>query len=89
MASRATTLTDGELTYIYKFVKTGTRKVRQLPHTRILMQSYAEGGSGAIAGTLQVTPKMVRAVRKRYQQGGLDGALADKPRPGQPRTVTS
>ncbi len=89
MASRAIYLTDDELTYLNKFVKTGTRKARELTRARILLQANAGEGSGAIAGTLQVTPKMVWAVRKRYQEGGLDGALADKPRPGQPRKVTS
>ncbi len=89
MASRAISLTDDELTYLNKFVKTGTRKARELTRARILLQANAGEGSGTIAGTLQVTPKMVWAVRKRYQEGGLDGALADKPRPGQPRKVTS
>ncbi len=89
MASRAISLTDDELTYLTTFVKAGTRKARELTRARILLQSHEGDGSGSIASALRVTPKMVWEVRKRYEEGGLDRAIPDKSRPGQPRKVTS
>jgi transposase len=41
-----------------------------------------------IAATLGVCPATVQNVRTRYRTGGLDAALHDKPRSGQPRQVT-
>jgi transposase len=42
-----------------------------------------------IATTLGVCPATVHNVRTRYRHGGVDAALHDKPRAGQPRQVTA
>src|ERR1700739_5110236 len=41
----------------------------------------------AVAGHLGVPPKTVRAIARRYEEEGLEAALYEKPRPGQPRAL--
>ncbi|WP_169805353.1 helix-turn-helix domain-containing protein [Methanobrevibacter cuticularis] len=38
-----------------------------------------------IAEILDITPKTVNKIKKRYLEEGLESALNDKPRPGQPK----
>jgi putative transposase len=40
-----------------------------------------------VASHLGVAPKTVRAIARRYEEEGLEPALYEKPRPGQPRVL--
>jgi transposase len=40
-----------------------------------------------VAGNVGVAPKTVRAIARRYEAEGLEPALYEKPRPGQPRVL--
>ncbi len=56
---------------------------------RALALSQLDGGMSAsdVAGNVGLTSKAVREIGRRYQMDGLQGALYDKPRPGQARLL--
>ncbi|HYN87844.1 MAG TPA: helix-turn-helix domain-containing protein [Ardenticatenaceae bacterium] len=73
---------------LQEFVRTGTKSARSLTRARILLLSGEHQSIASIANMLGVCPATVQNVRRRYREGGLDGALYDQPRSGQPRKVT-
>ena len=49
----------------------------------LAMRQMGDGASAAEAAKMvRLTPKAVRAIARRYREGGLDRALYDKARPG-------
>lgn len=81
-------LTEAEQAYLQDFIRTGTRSARAITRARILLMSAIPEPMSVIAATLGVCPATVHNVRTRYRHGGVDAALHDKPRSGQPRQVT-
>lgn len=81
-------LAPDELAWLQKFVKAGTHKAVEVMRAWVLLKSHEGKAAKVIHGEMGVTPKTVGKVRKRYCTEGLDGALFDKSRPGQPRKVT-
>ncbi|WP_029214730.1 helix-turn-helix domain-containing protein [Kallotenue papyrolyticum] len=81
-------LTEAEQAYLQQFIRTGTRSARAITRARILLMSALPEPMSVIAATLGVCVATVQNVRTRYRQGGIDAALYDKPRSGQPRQVT-
>jgi putative transposase len=60
----------------------GVQQVRVVLRALALLQ-LAEGVSAPrVAQTLPLTPQAVRKIGHRYQDGGLERALYEKPRPG-------
>jgi transposase len=58
--------------------------LRQRNRVEILLRA-ADGDTDAeIADALDTTPNTVARVRQRFARGGLDGALAERPRAGAP-----
>src|ERR1700751_3464365 len=52
----------------------------------LILRQLDQGETAAqVAGHLGVAPKTVRAIARRYEEEGLESALYEKPRPGQPR----
>jgi hypothetical protein len=82
-------LSEAEQAYLQDFIRTGARSARAITRARILLMSAMPKPMAVIAATLGVCPATVQNVRTRYRQGGVDAALHDKPRSGQPRQVTS
>jgi putative transposase len=80
-------LSEVEQAYLQDFIRTGTRSARALTRARSLLMSAIPQPMAVIAATLAVCPATVQNVRPRYRWGGLDAALQDKPRSGQPRRV--
>ena len=73
---------------LLQFVKSGQRKAREIVYAYILLRS-ADGWSEAeIARAFDVSPRTVRRIRFRYRQGGLNAALHEQPRSGQPAKLT-
>lgn len=72
---------------LQEFVRTGTKSARSLTRARVLLLSGEHQSIASIANTLGVCTATVQNVRRRYREGGLDGALYDQPRSGQPRKV--
>lgn len=81
-------LSEAEQAYLEDFIRSGTRSARAITRARILLMSGVPEPMAVIAATLGVCPATVQNVRTRYRTGGLDAALQDKPRSGQPRRVT-
>ena len=67
-----------------KITKSGTIKARKLNRTRILLLASDGKSQYEIADTLKMSRTTVNEICQRYEQGGLDNALNEKPRPGAP-----
>ncbi len=82
-------LTADEQAYLQDFIRTGTHAARAITRARILLMSAMPESIATIAATLGVCPATVQKVRTRYRSGGVDAALHERPRSGQPRKVTA
>ena len=82
-------LSEAEQAYLQAFIRTGTRSARAMTRAHILLMSAIPEPMAVIAATLGVCAATVHNVRTRYRTGGLDAALHERPRSGQPRRVTS
>ena len=78
-------LTSEEKKYIQRFVKTGTRKARAINRAKILLFADEGYGNDAICKMTGVHRQSIWRTKKRYVEEGLDSALKEKPRSGQPR----
>jgi transposase len=67
-----------------ELLKKGSEKARKLTRCRILLLSDKGQSKSEISSSLSVTPNTIRNVCLRYTQEGLESALNEKPRPGQP-----
>lgn len=81
-------LSEAEQAFLHDFIRTGTHSARAIIRARILLMSATPQPMAAIAATVGVCPATVQKVRTRYRQDGLDAALHERPRSGQPRRVT-
>jgi transposase len=73
-------------------VHRGSGKARMINRARVLLMAderAAEGGKtdAVIAKTLGLALGTVTTVRRRYCQEGLEGALKERPRSGQPKKM--
>jgi transposase len=76
------TLTDAERETLLTLTKKGTLKARKLNRAHILLQADAGTTDAAIAAALHVGTATVERIRKRFVEGNLEAALAERPRPG-------
>jgi transposase len=81
-------LSEAEQAFLHDFIRTGTHSARAIIRARILLMSATPQPMAAIAATVGVCSATVQKVRTRYRQHGLDAALHERPRSGQPRRVT-
>ena len=78
-------LTKQDVSRLHTFTKTGTHKAREINRAQILLL-LREGMSAEVAGSrVRVSTRTVKRVAGRFKGGGLDRALFDAPRSGQPR----
>ena len=54
----------------------------------ILLLAHRKKTTAAIVDLLRITPDTIWRTKKRYQQGGVAEALAERPRSGQPKKYT-
>ncbi len=83
-----TKLKEDELKFLRDFVKKGQKRARELTRARILLLSNQEKGDTEIAQILDVGRNTVWRTKKRYCEEGLQSALTEKPRSGQPKKYT-
>jgi putative transposase len=83
------TLTDQELKKLTNIVKFGKNSARKITRAWILLKSHEGLNYEDIIKELNVSKRLILKVRKRYCEEGLDSSLEEKPRPGQPKLVTS
>ena len=81
-------LRQDEATFLRDFVRKGRRKARELTRARILLLADQQKGDLEIAQILGVGRNTAWRTRKRYLREGLQAALTERPRPGQPRKYT-
>jgi transposase len=67
----------------------GREWARVLRRALILRQLDQGQTAAQVASHLGVAPKTVRAIARRYGEGGLEPALYEKSRPGQPRVLNA
>jgi transposase len=75
-------LSDEERTYLLEFIKSGERSARKINRARILLLADEGKKDRDIVEALHTSVPTVQRTRKRFVEGGLDGALNEQPRPG-------
>ncbi|GAB3550853.1 helix-turn-helix domain-containing protein [Spirosoma fluminis] len=81
-------LTDGDLTILKQLVRTGKDSARKLTRARALQFLHQGKHPDQISESLDISVATIFKLKKRYRQEGLQRAIAEKVRPGQPRKVT-
>ena len=82
-------LTKKEAKYLEEFTKKGQRSARELTRARILLLSHSGEKEETIAKVLGTCMATVSNIKRRYREEGLESALKEKPRSGQPRKYTA
>jgi len=78
-------LAEKDEEYLKAFVKKGQRSARQLTRAYVLLLLNDGKTEVEVKDTLWVSRATVSNIKRRYRKGGLQGALTEKSRPGQPR----
>lgn len=82
-------LSDADLTALNQLVAKGKESARKLNRARALQFSHQGHKPQEVSELLGISVPTVYNLRKRYRQAGLERALSEKARPGQPRKVTA
>src|SRR5215207_10842259 len=75
-------LTDAERETLLTLTKKGSLAARKLSRAHILLQADAGATDDVISQALHIGTATIERIRKRFVEGGLQGALAERPRPG-------
>ena len=67
---------------LQKLVRGGVQQVRVVLRALALLQLAQGGRAPPISDMIPLAPQAIRKVGHRYQQGGLERALYERPRPG-------
>ena len=70
-------------------VRKGKRTVREVMRSNILLLSHEGKRNDEIAEILHINRDTVLRVKKRFKAGGMDKAIHDHPRPGQPKKYST
>lgn len=81
-------LNNEEIFFLKEFIRKGHKSARALTRANILLLANQNKKSTEIADTLNVHRSTVSRIKKRYIKEGLESALKEKPRPGQPIKYT-
>ena len=82
-------LSDDDLAALNQLVIKGKESVRKLNRARALQFSHQGYKPQKVSSLLGISVPTVYNIRKRYREEGLEQALNEKARSGQPRKVTS
>ncbi len=77
-----------EREFLQQFVKKGTKKARAIARANVLLLADDAYSNDEISNATKVHRQSVWRIKKRFLEEGLDSALKEKPRPGQPRKYT-
>lgn len=80
-------LKEQERAQLLDLFRRGRARARKLRRAHILLLADEGETDEAIARTVHAGRSTVERTRKRFVEGGLDRALHDRPRPGQPRKL--
>ena len=81
-------LSEADQTTLNQLVSKGKESVRKLNRVRVLQFSHQGQHPDQISNLLGISVARVYNLRKRYREEGLQRAIGEKARPGQPRKVT-
>lgn len=81
------TLSSQQKQYLHTIIHKGKRNARVILRARILLASARGTTDKDIGKTEKVHWTTVERIRARFHQGGIDRALYDAPRTGQPRKL--
>ena len=81
-------LTEKDITYLADFVKRGRKSARELTRAHILLLTHDGKTEMDIKETLRISRGTVSNTKKRYREEGVQSALTEKPRSGQPKKYT-
>ena len=80
-------LTQGEREQLLNLARRGKSPARKVKQSLILCKADEGLTDQQIADALLVGPSTVSRVRQRFAEEGLESALNERPRPGQPRKL--
>ena len=80
-------LTPDERDHLKDFVRRGKQSARRITRARILLHADAGRTDEQIWTALQIGKSTVERTRQRFVEEGLEAALSERPRPGQPRKL--
>jgi transposase len=80
-------LTEGERACLLDLVKSGEHSARKLNRARSLLLADEGKADSEIAEALHTGTATVQRTRQRFVEGSLEGALNERPRPGQRRKL--
>ena len=78
-------LTSEQREFLQRFVRTGTKKARTIRRAKVLLLLDDDYSNEEISKMTDVHRQSIWRTKKRFLEEGLDPALNEKPRPGQPR----
>jgi transposase len=81
-------LTAQQRKELEQLINAGTCSARTIKRANILLLASEAYTDTEISQTLRCHPTTVERIRKRFVAAGVDFALSEKPRPGQPIKVT-
>ena len=74
----------GTVSELRNTIRRGKRAVREVRRAEILLHAHEGRSNDEIAEILSIDRDTVYRVKKRFKEGGLQRAVHDAPRPGQP-----
>ena len=75
-------LTDEERLYLLQFIRSSECSTRKTNQAHILLLADEDQKDRDIAASLHTSVPTIERTRKRFVEGGLDGALNERLRPG-------
>ena len=82
-------LSDDERTFLFDFTRKGLRPAREIKRALVLLDSTDPTlDNSTLAQRFGVSRATVENVQRRYRRGGLEQALHEAPRSGQPKKIT-
>ena len=87
--SRLLEVSESDQKALNKILASGVQQVRVVLRALTLRQLGAGRTASEVAALVGLSGKAVRAIARRYQEGGLDRALYEKSRPGKKRLLDS
>ena len=81
-------LTEGEEEFLKEFTSKGTKSARSIKRAYVLLLANKGEIEEEIAEILYISRATVSNIKRRYREEGLESALNEKPRSGQPKKYT-
>ena len=77
-------MNDETVSDLQTIIRKGKRTVREVMRANLLLLAHDGKGNDEIADILHINRDTVLRVKRRYIEGGVDRAIHDASRPGQP-----